>query len=70
MSQPIFILFRPTELTVYSGYKFRYSLDATVNPRLAVDVVVLDSVKEPGQAPERVGLDGIQRIRWQVSWVK
>jgi hypothetical protein len=59
MSRPIFISFRPTELTVYSGYKFGYSLDATMNPGLAVDVVVLDSVKEPRQAPERVGLDSI-----------
>jgi len=53
-----------TEPTIDPGYKFGYSLDAAVNPRLAVDIVVLDSVEEPRQAPERVGFDGVQRVRW------
>ena len=50
---------RPAELTIDPGYKFGYPLDATMNPGLAVDVVVLDSVEEPRQTPERVGFYGI-----------
>ena len=59
MSQPTFTSSRPMELTIYPGYEFSYSLDATMNPRLAVDVVVLNSVEEPRQTPERVSFHGI-----------
>ena len=59
MSQATFVGRKPTELTVDPGYKFSYSLDATMNPRLAVDIIVLDAVEEPRQAPERVGFHGI-----------
>ena len=51
--------FRPTKLTIDPGHKFGYSLDATMDPRLAVDIVVLDSVEEPRQTPERVGFHGV-----------
>jgi len=50
---------RQVELTIDPGYKFGYSLDATMNPGLAVDIVVLDSVEEPRQTPERVGFHGV-----------
>lgn len=58
-SQLTSINYRPTELTIDPSNKFGYSLDAAVDSRLAVNVVVLDSIKEPRQAPERIGFHGI-----------
>ena len=58
-SQPTFVSLLLAELTIDPGHKFGYSLDATMNPRLAMDVVVLDSVEEPRQTPERVGFNGV-----------
>lgn len=52
MSRAAFVSFQPTELTVDPSHKFGYPLDATMNPWLSVDVVVLNSIEEPRQAPE------------------
>jgi len=47
------------EPTINPGYQFGYSLHTTVNARLAVDVVVLNSVEKPRQTPERVSFYGV-----------
>ena len=52
MSWPTFVSSRTAELTIDPGYEFGYSPDTTMNPRLTVDVVVLNSVEEPRQTPE------------------
>lgn len=59
ISQSTFASLWSTEPTIDPGYKFGDPLDTTMNPRLAVDVVILDSVEEPRQTPERVGFQSI-----------
>ena len=58
-SQSTLPSFRLTELTINSGHKFCYSLDTTMNPRLTVNIVVLDAVEKSRQTPKRVSFDGV-----------
>lgn len=70
VSQANFTSLRSTELTIDPGNKLCYSLDTAVDTGLAVDVVVLDSVKKSRQTPKRVGFYSIQRIWRKMSWVE
>lgn len=46
-------------LTIDSCDKFCHPLDTSLDSRLSSNVVILDTIKEARQTPERVGFDGV-----------
>lgn len=54
-------------LTVYALDQFRHPLDEALDTRLMRDVIVLYSIKQLRETPERVGFDGSENSRIKVA---